>query len=362
MKDKETTPPKALVAMSGGVDSSVAAFLTAELGYDCIGATMKLISNSTIGLDRQKTCCSLDDVLDAKSAANRLGIPHYTLNFTKDFETQVIRRFARAYEKGKTPNPCIDCNKYIKFESLLHRARELECSKLVTGHYARIRQGENGRMLLLRAKDLSKDQSYFLYTMTQPQLAHTLFPLGDLSKPEVRDIASKLGLSNANKRDSQDICFVPSGSYAAFLEKQAGSAMVPGDFVDSSGNVLGRHSGIARYTIGQRRGLGLAFAQPMYVTGISAEDNRVTLGRNQDLFSSVLYADNINLIKVPSIENPIQATAKIRSAQQEQPVTVCQIDQDRLSVTFSTPQRAVTPGQAVVIYDGEYVIGGGTIC
>lgn len=353
---------KAIIAMSGGVDSSVAALLMKEQGYDCIGATMKLFRNEDIGVPREHSCCSLDDVEDARSVAYKLGIPYYVFNFSDRFREEVIDRFVCAYENGRTPNPCIDCNRYLKFDKLYQRARELGCDCVATGHYARIERDEtSGRYLLKKAVDADKDQSYVLYSMSQEQLAHTRFPLGGMTKPEVRRIAEAQGFVNARKHDSQDICFVQDGNYSEFIEQHTGKKYPEGNFIDTSGNILGRHRGIIHYTVGQRKGLGLAFAAPMYVCAVNAEDNTVTLGRNDELFSKKLIAKDINLISRASIYEPLRVKAKIRYRQAEQWATAVQLDGDTLSVEFDEPQRAITSGQAVVLYDGDTVVGGGTI-
>lgn len=349
---------RVLVAMSGGVDSSVAAYLLQQQGYECIGVTMKLYANEMVGLSKGHTCCSLDDVEDARNVAIRLGIPYYVFNFAADFEEKVIQKFARSYEQGLTPNPCIDCNRYLKFERLYRRARELGCDYIATGHYARIREA-NGRYELLTALDGSKDQSYMLCTMTQEQLAHTLFPLGELTKTQVRQIAGEQGLRNARKHDSQDICFVPDGDYMAFLERYTGQPAQRGNLLDLDGNVVGSHRGAAAYTIGQRRGLGLAMGEPVYVTGKSMEQNTVTVGPNAALFSRSLRAGDWNWIAEPPAES-FRAEAKIRYRQQSQPVLV-RPTETGAELTFDAPQRAISPGQAVVVYDGERVLGGGVI-
>lgn len=354
---------KALIAMSGGVDSSVAAYLMKEAGFDCIGVTMKLFQNEEIGLSREHTCCSLDDVEDARNVAFHLGIPFHVFNFSDSFEECVIRRFVKAYENGRTPNPCIDCNRFLKFEKLFLRARELSCDYIVTGHYARIEKEETtGRFLLKKAADASKDQSYVLYSLTQEQLSHTMFPLGEMEKTETRRIAEQQNFINARKHDSQDICFVPDGDYAAFIEQYTGVHFPEGDFVDLNGNRMGTHRGIIRYTIGQRKGLGLSVPEPVYVCRLDMENNAVVLGKNEDLFSRVLTAQDINLISVPEIKEPLRLKAKVRYRQKEQWASVVQTGPDSLRVEFEEPQRAITKGQAVVLYDGDTVVGGGTIC
>lgn len=353
---------KAIIAMSGGVDSSVAAFLMKEKGYDCMGITMKLFYNEDIGIPREHSCCSLDDVEDARSVARSMGMPYYVFNFSERFKEDVIDRFIAAYENGITPNPCIDCNRYLKFDKLYHRAKELEYDYVVTGHYARIEQDPlSGRYLLKKALDPGKDQSYVLYSMTQEQLAHTLFPLGSYKKQDVRKIAEAHGFINAKKHDSQDICFVQSGSYGDFIEHTTGKVYPEGSFIDKEGHVLGTHRGIIRYTVGQRRGLGLSFPEPMYVCSVNPSDNTVTLGKHQELFSRSLTAADINLISRSSIEKPLRLKAKVRYRQEEQWATVSQPEPDRLKILFDQPQRAITKGQAVVLYDGDVVVGGGTI-
>ncbi len=351
---------KALIAMSGGVDSSVAVYLMKQAGYDCIGATMKLYDNGEIGLDSRKTCCSLDDVEDAKLVAHRLGIPHYTFNFRDDFEEKVIGRFVRCYENGVTPNPCIDCNRYLKFEALYRRAMELGCDVIVTGHYARIAV-EDGRYLLKKAADKSKDQSYVLYSMTQEQLAHTVFPCGELGKSEIRKIAEEQGFCNAQKPDSQDICFVPNGDYTSFIEHYTGKNYPSGDFVDVSGSVLGRHRGIIHYTVGQRKGLGIASAAPLYVKEIRVGDNTVILGRDSDLFSCELNAEGFQWSAFDTPPQTLRANVKIRYRHREQSATIITIDESRVHIVFDEPQMAITRGQAAVVYEGETVLGGGVI-
>lgn len=353
---------KALIAMSGGVDSSVSAWLMTQQGFDCIGVTMKLFHNEDIDIPREHSCCTLDDVLDAAEVARSLGMRHYVFNFSDQFDRAVLQPFVHAYENGCTPNPCIDCNRHLKFDKLFHRAKELDYDYVVTGHYARICRDEaSGRFLLKRAIDATKDQSYVLYAMTQEQLAHTIFPLGAMTKAETRRIAEAQGFVNARKHDSQDICFVQNGTYADFITYYTGKVYPPGDFVDEEGRVLGQHKGIIRYTIGQRKGLGLALSQPMYVKEIRPRDNTVVLSPEFGLYTASLTAKDINLISVPVLEEPVRVQAKIRYGHSAQWAQVVQTDDDTLQVTFDQPQRAITKGQAVVLYDGDTVVGGGVI-
>ena len=353
---------KAIIAMSGGVDSSVAALLTRNTGDDCIGATMKLFHNEDIGMEREKSCCSLDDIEDARSVCYRIGIRYYVFNFSEKFKEDVMERFVHAYECGATPNPCIDCNRYLKFDKLFQRMRELGRDYIVTGHYARTEyDSSSGRFLLKKAADASKDQSYVLYTLTQEQLAHVSFPLGNLQKAEVRHIAEENGFVNARKHDSQDICFVPDGDYAGFIEQYTGHSSDPGDFIDTKGNVIGRHRGIIHYTHGQRRGLGIPAAGRLYVCDILPNTNQVILGSEQDLFCSELTAGEVNLISCESIPEPIRIKAKIRYRHPEEPAIAWQTPDGKLHVKFDRPQRAITRGQAVVLYDEDVVVGGGVI-
>jgi tRNA-specific 2-thiouridylase len=353
---------KALIAMSGGVDSSVAALLSLQSGTTCVGVTLKLFENDDVGESREKSCCSLSDAEDARRVAYTVGIPHYVFDFSEEFRRTVIDRFAREYLEGRTPNPCIDCNRFIKFKRLTRRAADMGFDFVVTGHYARIVQASGGgRRLLLRAADASKDQSYVLYAMTQEQLAHTRFPLGDLRKREVREIAAENAFVNARKRDSQDICFVPSGKYADFIERYTGRPYPPGDFTDGNGTVLGRHRGHIRYTVGQRKGLGLALPAPLYVREKRAAGNIVVLSPREDLYSRVIEARNINLIAAERLDRPLRVAAKLRYTHEACAATVWQTDEDALRVEFDEPQRAAASGQALVLYDGDVVIGGGTI-
>jgi tRNA-specific 2-thiouridylase len=346
---------KVLAAMSGGVDSSVCALLLKNSGYDVIGATMKLISQNSQTIT-EKSCCTADDAFDAKSVCFGLDLPHYVFNFTDDFKTDVIENFCESYINGETPNPCIECNRKLKFDKLLRRALELDCEKIATGHYARIEEN-NGRYLLRKAIDIKKDQSYVLYTMTQDELSKTLFPLGGLTKPEVRAIALANGFANAEKHESQDICFVPDGDYAGFIEKYTGKVFPKGDFLDTDGNKIGEHRGIIRYTSGQRKGLGMAFGSPRYVKSINIADNTITLCNIEEIYTNSAIIKNVNIIMPDRLSGELKA--KTRYNQTEQPCKVELIDDDTLKVTFDEPQKAVTPGQSCVLYDGEYVVGGG---
>lgn len=351
---------KALIAMSGGVDSSLAAKRMIDLGYDCVGCTMKLYSNEDIGIAKSRTCCALDDVEDARNICYKLGIPHYVFNFTEAFRETVIQRFVQGYEAGITPNPCIDCNRYMKFEKLYERAMILGCDCIVTGHYARI-EHDGKRYQLKKAVDETKDQSYVLYTMTQEQLAHTIFPLGSMRKEQVRKIAAQSGFVNAEKPDSQDICFVPRGDYAAFLEQYTGKTYPSGDFVSADGAVLGKHKGTIRYTIGQRRGIGLSFPEPMYVRGVSVGDNTVTLGSEKELYSTHAYVEDFKWISGDAPKAEIRCKVKIRYRHPEQWASVMPTEKNAVHIVFDEPQRAITPGQAAVLYDGDLLLGGGTI-
>ncbi|MBQ1825649.1 MAG: tRNA 2-thiouridine(34) synthase MnmA [Firmicutes bacterium] len=352
---------KALIAMSGGVDSSVAALLTKEKGIDCIGCTMKLYEAEDTDLEPTdgRTCCSLDDAEDARSVARRLGMPFYVFNYKDEFRQRVMGKFAACYERGETPNPCIDCNNYLKFGKLHERAEVLGCDFVVTGHYARIEK-VGDEYFLKKALDDTKDQSYVLYGLTQEKLAHTMFPLGELTKAEARLIAEKNGFRNANKPDSQDICFVPNGDYASVVEKITGNHPEPGDFVDKDGKVLGRHQGIINYTIGQRKGLGLAMGHPVFVCGICPECNQVVIGENDDLMSTTCTAKNFNWISGHAPKEPVRCSAKTRYRMKEQPGTAYPTD-DGVRFEFDEPVRAITPGQSLVIYDGDLVLGGGEI-
>ena len=359
----EDQAKSALIAMSGGVDSSVAAWLMVQEGYHCEGTTMRLYRNEDIGLSQFHTCCSQRDIDDASEVAFQLDIPYEVLDFTLDFKEQIIGKFIRTYEAGGTPNPCIACHRYMKFDKLLQFAEEKGVNYIVSGHYARIEYDENfGRYLLKKALDAGKDQSYVLYMLTQEQLKHTRFPLGEKTKAEVRSIAERLGFCNARKHDSQDICFVPDGDYVKFMEQYTGKHYPEGDFLDLEGRVVGHHRGAVRYTLGQRKGLNLALGAPVYVCGKNMEANTVTVGPEETLYSRVLYAEEMNWISVPRLEGPMRVKAKARYRQTEQWATAFPEGEDRIRLEFDEPQRAVTVGQAVVLYDGDIVVGGGTIC
>ncbi|MDR3121421.1 MAG: tRNA 2-thiouridine(34) synthase MnmA [Clostridiales bacterium] len=379
--------------MSGGVDSSVAALLMKEAGYDCVGVMLKLFdanadaaadgttaprpappaagavaaaSDSAAALsfpaNPRRTCCSIEDAEDARAVASRIGIPFYVLNFKADFQKSVVDRFVSAYRGGATPNPCIDCNRFIKFERLISRAEVLGFERLATGHYARVeRDADSRRWLLKKGLDQTKDQSYVLYAMTQRQLARVAFPLGALRKNEVREFALANGFRNAKKRDSQDICFVPDGDYTRFIEAYTGERQAPGPFVNADGAVVGSHRGAIRYTIGQRKGLGLAMPEPVYVYAKSMEENKVFVGAEAALYTKSLCAQDVNLIPIERLDGRLRVTAKTRYRQPEQRATIEQTGPDLIRVEFDEPQRAVTRGQAVVFYDGDLVVGGGTI-
>ncbi len=347
--------------MSGGVDSSMTAYLVKKEGYEPMGVNCHFFDNDDAFI-KEKTCCSLEDSFDARDVAYKLGIPFYVFNFKDEFREKVIGKFVDTYINGATPNPCIDCNKYLKFGKLLNRAFELGYDYVATGHYAVNEFDENsGRFLLRKGVDETKDQSYVLYNLTQAQLQHILFPLGKYRKSEIREMAQELGFVNAKKHDSQDICFVPDGDYASFIENHLGKHFESGDFVDRNGKVLGTHKGIIRYTIGQRRGLGLALPAPLYVFEKDLINNRVILSPEADLFSKSLDAKDINLITCDRLDSSIRVKAKVRYKQQEQWATVTQTDENHFHVEFDFPQRAFAKGQAVVLYQDDYVVGGGTI-
>lgn len=364
MVKRAKTPRKVVVAMSGGVDSSVAAALLREQGHEVIGVTMNLYSlpKEVCRSENLKSCCGWQAQADANRVAIALGIPHYVVDFRREFERTVVEDFSREYGRGRTPNPCIRCNQFIKFDLLLERARNLEADYMATGHYAQVEfDPATDRYLLKKGKDRDKDQSYFLYTLTQAQLAMTLFPLGGLTKKDVRIIAARLALPVAQKEESQEICFVPDRNYAKFLRERIPQAFRPGPILDVQNRVVGRHEGIIHFTIGQRKGMGIAAPHPLYVLSIDAEKNTIVVGKNEDLYRSRLEASDVNLIAFETLDEPKDVLAKIRYKHAEANATISPLDSGSIRVDFEKPQRAITPGQAVVFYDGDTVGGGGII-
>ena len=355
---------KVVVGMSGGVDSSVAAWLLKNQGYDVIGVTMQIWQDEEeAAMEEHGGCCGLSAVDDARRVAAALDIPYYVMNFKNEFRTQVMDYFAAEYMAGRTPNPCIACNRYVKWESLLQRSLAIGADCIATGHYARIAKLENGRFALETSVTAAKDQTYALYNLTQDQLSRTLMPVGDYTKDEIRQMAQKLGLPVASKPDSQEICFIPDDDYAGFIDRECnGQVPPPGNFVSTDGKILGRHKGITHYTIGQQKGLGIAFGYPVFVTEIRPDTNEVVLGTNEDVFTNELYADHINFMSVSDIKGTMEFKAKIRYSHSGSMCKVTRVGEDRIHCEFEEPVRAVTPGQAVVLYDGDYVAGGGIIC
>lgn len=353
---------KVVVGMSGGVDSSVAAYLLKEQGYDVIGVTMQIWQDEEQAMQEENGgCCGLSAVDDARRVAAALEIPYYVMNFKKEFKEHVIDYFVEEYQNGRTPNPCIACNRYVKWESLLQRSLSIGAEYIATGHYARVVQLENGRYTLRRSATLAKDQTYALYNLTQDQLKRTLMPVGEYTKEEVRSIAEKINLRIASKPDSQDICFVPDGDYASYIEEEAGVKVPEGNFVLTDGTVLGRHKGITHYTVGQRKGLGLALGYPAFVLEIRPKTNEVVIGTKEESMTTQLVARNLNFMSIEDLTEPLHVFTKIRYNHRGAWCTIEKTGEDEILCTFDEPQRAVTPGQAVVFYDGEYVLGGGTI-
>ena len=351
-----------VVGMSGGVDSSVAAYLLKEQGYRVIGVTMQIWQKeSRDASETEDGCCGLSAVEDARRVAAQLDIPYYVMNFREEFQKKVIDYFVQEYRKGRTPNPCIACNRYVKWESLLKKSLALGADYIATGHYARICRLDNGRYTVCRSESQGKDQTYALYNLTQEQLRHTLFPVGEYDKKEIRSIAEQAGLKVAHKPDSQEICFVPDGDYAAFIERETGQKEIPGNFISREGKILGRHRGISHYTVGQRKGLGIAFGEPVFVTEIRPETKEVVLGKSGDVFTGSLMAEDVNYMAAEQFIPGQRVMAKIRYSHAGAPATITEAEKNRFSLAFDEPVRAVTPGQAAVLYDGSHVLGGGTI-
>ncbi|WP_027623557.1 tRNA 2-thiouridine(34) synthase MnmA [Clostridium lundense] len=352
---------KVVLGMSGGVDSSVAAYLLLRQGYEVIGVTMQIWESDEEYEEKEGGCCSLSSVNDARRVAYKLGIPFYVMNFKEEFKEKVVTNFIEEYMQGRTPNPCIACNKYIKFDSFLKRAMNLGADYIATGHYARIDKNDDGRFIVKKGVDLKKDQSYVLYNFTQFQLEHTLLPCGDYNKDEIRAIAKDIGLNVYNKKDSQEICFIPDNDHGKFIKKQIGQEPKEGYFIDKEGNILGNHKGIIYYTIGQRKGLGIALKKPMYVVKIDYEKNEITLGDNEDLFKKEFIAKELNFIPFDNLISPLEVEVKIRYSSSTSKGIIIPIENGKIKVRLYDPNRAITNGQSVVFYSEDILIGGGII-
>ena len=351
---------KVVIGMSGGVDSSVAAYLLKEQGYEVIGITMRMAPDDPDHEENEGGCCGLSAVEDARRVCDRLDIPFYVMNFKKSFKEKVIDNFVDEYIAGRTPNPCVNCNKYLKFDELLRKARGIGAEYVATGHYAKIEE-VNGRYQLIKSDDDKKDQTYMLYNFTQDQLAHTLMPCGKYTKDKIREIAKEIGLAVHNKKDSEEICFIPDNNHGRFISEYRPNDVKPGNFVDKSGKILGKHKGIVYYTIGQRKGLGLSLGRPVFVTEIRPERNEVVIGSEDEIFKNALIAKDVNFISIEKLEGELSVTAKIRYSAKPTPAKLYPLKDGRVKVVFEEKVRAITKGQSVVFYDGNIVVGGGII-